>query len=77
MARIFIAVVVAVLLFGGGLAADQMLQNPELEPADADTATQQQDFAESTTPMLRAGAPAALFALVVGAVLVAVRAVGG
>ena len=75
--RIFVAVVVAVLLFGGILVADQALQNPELEPANNTTDAQQQDFAEATAPLLTAGAPMALFALLLGGVLVAVRALGG
>lgn len=77
MARILIAVMVAVLLFGGVLAADQMLQNPDVEPADNETAAQQQQFAETAMPMIRAGAPIGLFALVVGAMLAGVRAFGG
>jgi len=75
MARILILAVVAVLLFGGVLAADQSLQNPDTTPADGATADQQEQFVEATGPML-AAAPFALFALVVGAILVAVRRVG-
>ena len=77
MARVMIAIVVAALLFGGVLAADQMLQNPDIEPADNETADQQEAFAEATMPFIRVGAPVALFALVVGSILAAVRAVGG
>lgn len=77
MARLMIAIVVAVLLFGGVLAADQMLQNPDIEPADSETAADQEAFAEATTPIIQAAAPVALFALVIGSVLAAVRAVGG
>lgn len=77
MARLMIAIVVAVLLFGGVLAADQMLQNPDIEPADNETAADQEAFAEATTPIIQAAAPVALFALVIGSVLAAVRAVGG
>lgn len=77
MARILILGVVAVLLFGGVLAADQALQNPDLEPADADTAAQQQDFVEAAAPMLQTAAPVALFALIAGLLLAGVRAVGG
>ena len=77
MARILIAAVVAVLLLGAPLAADQMLQNPDLEPASASADTQQQDFAEATAPFIDVGVPVSLFALTVGAILVAVRRVGG
>ena len=72
-----IAVVVALLLFGGVLAADQALQNPDLTPEDADTAADQEQFVESTAPLVTMGAPVALFALLVGLLLAGVRAVGG
>lgn len=75
MSRILILAVVAVLLFGGVLAADQSLQNPETTPANNSTADQQQQFVEATGPMLNA-APVALLALVVGTILAAVRRVG-
>jgi len=52
------------------------LQNPDLEPTSNATADQQQQFVESTAPIVRAGAPVALFALVVGSILAAVRVVG-
>ena len=77
MARLMIAIVVAFLFFGGIIAADQALNNPDLEPADAGDAEQQETFIESTAPFLEVGGPIALFALVIGTVLGAVRAVGG
>jgi opacity protein-like surface antigen len=77
MARILILAVVATLLLGGVLAADLALENPELEPQTNATDDQQQQFVEATAPFVRAGAPVALFALVVGSMLAAVRAVGG
>jgi len=77
MARILILAVVATLLLGGVLAADLALSNPELEPQTNATDDQQQQFVETTAPIVRAGAPVALFALVVGSMLAAVRAVGG
>jgi len=77
MARILILAVVATLLLGGVLAADLALSNPELEPQTNATDDQQQQFVEATAPIVRAGGPVALFALVVGAMLAAVRAVGG
>ena len=77
MARILILAVVATLLLGGVLAADLALESPELEPQTNATDDQQQQFAEATAPIVRAGAPVALFALVVGSMLAAVRAVGG
>ena len=77
MSRIFVAVVVAVLLFGGTFVADQALQNPELEPTNNTTDADQQQFVEGAVPLLEAGVPVVLFSLVVGAMLAAVRAVGG
>jgi len=77
MARILIFAVVATLLLGGVLSADLALSNPELEPRSNASADQQQQFVEATAPIVRAGAPVALFALVVGSMLAAVRAVGG
>lgn len=77
MSRIFVGVVIAVLLFGGVLAADLALQNPEMEPANNATDAQQQDFAEATAPFIEIGVPLSLFTLVVGSILVAVRRVGG
>ena len=77
MSRIFVGVVIAVLLFGGVLAADQALQNPDLEPGTNATDAQQQNFAEATAPFIEIGVPVSLFALTVGSILVAVRRVGG
>lgn len=77
MARILILAVVATLLLGGVLAADLALENPELEPQTNASDDQQQQFVEATAPLVRAGAPVALLALVVGSMLAAVRAVGG
>lgn len=77
MARIFIAVVVAVLLFGGVLAADQMLQNPDVEPADNATADKQQQFVEATTPFIEIGVPLVVLTLTIGAAFSAIRVVGG
>jgi hypothetical protein len=76
MARITIAVVIAVVLFGGVLAADQALQNPDLEPSNNSTDAKQQQFVEATLPLIEL-APVAIIALVVGTILGAVRAVGG
>jgi hypothetical protein len=66
---------VAVLLFGGVLAADQSLQNPDTTPADNTTADQQQQFVEASSTIIDA-APLVLLALVVGTILAAVRVVG-
>lgn len=77
MSRILVLGVVAVLLFGGVLAADQALQNPDLEPADAGDDAKQQDFAEATAPFFEVAAPLGLFVIMVGIALAAVRAVGG
>jgi hypothetical protein len=75
MARIMIAAVVALLLFGSVIAADESLTNPDVQSSDNATADQQVAFAEATTPMIEAGAPVVLFALVIGTILAAVRAV--
>lgn len=75
MARVLILAMVAVLLFGGVLATDQALQNEDVA-VDTNNTTQQDNFAEATTPIIEAGVPVALFALVVGTILAAVRAVG-
>lgn len=75
MSRILVLAVVAVLLFGAPLAADQMLQNDDVA-VDTDNQTDQDDFAEATMPFLEL-APYLLFAIVVGMMLAAVRAIGG
>ena len=77
MVRLMIGIVVAVLLFGGVLAADQALQNPDIEPEGEGDAADQEAFVEATSPLIQAAAPLALFVLVIGSVLAAVRAVGG
>lgn len=77
MSRILVLCVVGVLLLGGVLAADLALSNPDIEPTNNSTDAQQQQFAEATTPMVQAGAPVALLALVVGLLLAGVRAFGG
>jgi cell division protein FtsX len=74
MARILILAVIAVVLFGGILAADQALSNPDTAVDTANT-TQQDEFAEVGVSILDA-APLALFALVVGVAIAAVGRVG-
>jgi len=60
------------------LARGRAGSRPRVEqPQTNATDDQQQQFVEATAPIVRAGAPVALFALVVGAMLAAVRAVGG
>ena len=76
MSRILIAAVVGLLLVGAPLAADQMLQNDDVEPAGDDDLADQEAFVEATTPLF-AAAPLFLVALVVGLLLAGVRAVGG
>jgi hypothetical protein len=76
MSRILVLGVVGVLLLGGVLAADLMLQNPDVEPANNSTDAQQQEFIEATAPILQA-TPIALLALVVGLLLAGVRSMGG
>ena len=76
MSRILIAAVVGLLLVGAPLAADQMLQNDDVEPAGDDDLADQEAFVEATTPLFEA-APLFLVALVVGLMLAGVRAVGG
>ena len=75
MSRILVLAVVGLLLFGGVLAADQMLQNDDVQPADADDLADQETFAESVGTLIQA-TPVFLFALVVGILLVGVRALG-
>jgi len=77
MSRVFILAVIVVLLFGGVLAADQALQNPDLEPANASDDADQEQFAETGGKLLEAAVPPILFTLVAGAALVGVRALGG
>ena len=77
MSRILVVGVVAVLLFGGVLAADLALQNPDLEPADNATADQQQQFAEVGGSFVELGVPVAMFGVVAGLALAAVRVMGG
>jgi len=74
MVRILILAVLAVVLLGGVLAADQALSNPDVA-VDTDNATQQDEFAEVGVSILDA-APVALFALVVGVAIAAVGRVG-
>lgn len=76
MSRILVLGVVGVLLLGGVLAADLMLQNPDVEPANNSTDDQQQQFVEAATPILQA-TPVAMLALVVGLLLAGVRSMGG
>ena len=76
MSRILILAVVGLLLFGAPLAADQMLQNEDVEPADADDLADQESFTETTAAFYEA-TPYLLVALVIGAMLAAVRVVGG
>lgn len=76
MSRILILAVVGLALFATPLAADQMLQNEDVEPADAGDLADQQTFTEAVAPFY-AATPYLLVALVIGAMLAAVRAVGG
>jgi hypothetical protein len=75
MSRILVLAVVAIVLFGSLFAADQMLQNPEVEPTDADDQTAQQDFAELSATLIDA-TPVLLLVLAIGAALAGVRRVG-
>lgn len=74
MARILIAAVVGVLLLGAPLAADQMLSNPDVA-VDTGNVTQQDEFVEPGASLIEA-TPIVLAALVVGAILAAVRRIG-
>jgi hypothetical protein len=74
MARLLILAVLAVVLLGGVLAADQALSNPDVA-VDAGNTTQQDEFAEVGVSIVDA-APLALFALVAGVAIAAVRGVG-
>jgi hypothetical protein len=73
MSRILLAAVVGVLLLGAPLAADQMLSNPDVA-VDTNNTTTQDEFAETGATFVQA-TPILLAALVVGALLVAVRGV--
>lgn len=77
MSRILVVGVIAVLLFGGAFVADLALQNPALEPADATADQRQQDFAEVGGSFIEIGAPIAMFGLVAGIAIAAVRVMGG
>jgi len=77
MSRILVVVVVALLLFGGALATDLALQNPDLEPADNATADQQQQFTEVGGSFVELGVPVAMFGLVAAIAIGAVRVMGG
>jgi multisubunit Na+/H+ antiporter MnhC subunit len=76
MSRLLVVAVIAVLLLSGLLAADQALQNPDLEPATNASDDKQQNFTETSATFLDA-VPIALAAMVIGSALVAVRLVGG
>jgi hypothetical protein len=73
MARIFVAAFVAILLFGGVIAADQSLQNPDIQSSNATTAAQQTTFAETASPLIQGVVPVVVFSMVIGSVLAAVR----
>jgi hypothetical protein len=77
MSRILVVGVVALLLFGGVLAADLALQNPDLEPGDNATDDRQQQFAEFGGSFVELGVPVAMFGLVAGLAIAAVRVMGG
>ena len=75
MSRILVLAVVAVVLLGTPLAADQMLQNDDVA-VDNTTQTDQDDFAEAAMPFIEL-APAFLLVIAVGIMLAAVRTLGG
>lgn len=77
MSKILVVGVVALLLFGGVLAADLALENPDNAPGQTDDATQQQEFTEASGQLVELAVPLAMFGGI-GALLVgAVRAIGG
>lgn len=76
MSRILVLVVLAVLLFAAPLAADQALQNPDLQPnstADAQNQTTIAETSIATTEVL----PPLLLVVAVSVLLVGVRSLGG
>ena len=75
MSRILVLAVVGLLLFGAPLAADQMLQNEDVEPADGDDLADQEAFTEAVAPFLDA-TPFLLVIIVLGIALAGVRALG-
>ena len=77
MSKALVVGVVALLLFGGVLAADLALSNPDLEPADATDADRQQQFTETGGTFVEIGVPVAMFGGIAALLVGAVRALGG
>jgi len=76
MSRILVLAVLGVLLFAAPLAADQALQNPDLQPnstADAQNQTAIAETSIATTGLV----PPLLLVVAVGVLLVGVRSLGG
>jgi hypothetical protein len=76
MSRLLVAAIIAVLLLTSLLAADLALQNPDLEPETNQSDDRQQTFAETSSTFIDA-IPIAMAVMVVGAMLAAVRVMGG
>lgn len=77
MSKILVVGVVALLLFGGVLAADLALENPDNAPGQTEDTTQQQKFTEAGGHLVEIAVPIVMFGGL-GALLVgAVRALGG
>jgi len=74
MARILILSMLAVVLVGGIIAADQALSNPDVA-VDTGNTTQQDDFAAVGVGILDL-APVVLFTLVAGTIVAVVRGLG-
>jgi len=76
MSRILVLAMLGVLLFAAPLAADQALQNPDLQPnstADAQNQTAIAETSIATTELL----PPLLLVVAVSVLLVGVRSLGG
>jgi len=73
MSRILVLAVIAVMFVAAPLAADQALQNPDLEPNTTADEQNQTAIAETSADTFEAVIPISMFAIVVGTILVGVR----
>lgn len=76
MSRILVVVLVAVIVLATPLAADQALQNDDLQPNASADAQSQTTFVEATTPLLDV-LPYALLAVTIGIMVLAVASMNG
>jgi len=76
MSRILVLALLGVLLFAAPLAADQALQNPDLQPNSTADAQNQTTIAETSIGLTET-LPPLLLVVAVGGILFAVRSMGG